>query len=175
MLSDIDQSMASITCVVDFLKPSITSGNTNNVLTRSTVRCCCFHCSNFYSKPQGQVSLIQAFDNAAGKDRAAVNLMQSGAWVVTFSAILLTAILCHSLSSSPLWRVGFSLSALCNFLPLFLSPCFSTCRTKLVKVIHLCELQQQKPIECKRLLELWHTSIKHIHQAMTDYTYVCFI
>jgi hypothetical protein len=26
MLSDIDQSMASITCVVDFFKPSITSG-----------------------------------------------------------------------------------------------------------------------------------------------------
>jgi hypothetical protein len=78
------------------------------------------------------------------KDRAAVNLMQSGAWVVTFCAILLTAILCHSLSSSPLWLVGFSLSVLCDFLPLFLSPCFSTCRnsgTKLVKVIHLCELQ----------------------------------
>lgn len=145
---------------------------------RSTLRCCCFHCSNFYSKPQGQVSLIQAFDNAAGKDHAAVNLMKSGAWVVTFSAIVLTAIFCHSLSSSPLWLVCFSLSVLCNFLPLFLSPCFSTCRnsgTKLVKVIHLCELKQQKPIECKRLLELWHTSIKHIHEAMSDCTYGCFI
>jgi hypothetical protein len=46
------------------------------------------------------------------KDRAAVNMMQSGAWVVTFSAILLTAILRHSLPSSPLWLVGFSMSVL---------------------------------------------------------------
>jgi len=87
------------------------------------------------------VSHIQAFDNAAGKDHAAVNLMQSGAWVVTFSAILLTAILCHSHLCG--WLV-FPYLFLCNFLPLFLSPCFSTCRnsgTKLVKVIHLCELQ----------------------------------